>query len=151
MSYVGQTSGTDERVLYRTTYHWLYWLGGGLLTLAPVVALATLHLGTFVTLVTAGGAALAMPFGLYILIKALATEITITTDRFIKKSGLISFRSEDISLDKIEEIELHQSILGALLNYGTVEVRGSGAGSIKVEMVQSPERLRYELDAARSA
>ena len=60
-------------------------------------------------------------------------------------------RSEDISLDKVEEIELDESILGARLDYGTLEVHGSGMGSIKVEMVQAPERLRHEIESAREA
>lgn len=151
MSYVSQTSGARERVLYRTTYHWLYWLGGVLLTLAPTVALAALYFGAPLAIATAVAAAAFVPIGLYILVKALATEIAVTSDRFVKKSGLISFQSEDMSLDKVEEIELNESILGALLDYGTVKVCGTGLSSITVGMVQSPERLRHEIDAARAA
>jgi hypothetical protein len=151
MSYVSQTSGTRERVLYRTTYHWLYWLGGILLTLAPTVALATLYYGACVAIATAVATAVFVPIGLYVLVKALSTEIAVTTDRFVKKSGLVSFRSEDMSLDKVEEIELNESVLGALLDYGTVKVCGTGLSSITVGMVQSPERLRHEIDAARDA
>jgi hypothetical protein len=151
MSYASMTSGAGERLLFRTTYHWLYWLGGLLLTAAPLLSLPTADIGLWAVVATLTVTAAAAAFGLYILVKAFATEISVTSDRFIKKSGLVSFQSEDMSLDKVEEIELHESILGALLDYGTLEVRGSGAGSIKVEMVQSPERLRSAIDAARFA
>lgn len=152
MSYVSQTSGARERVLYRTTYHWLYWLLGILLTLAPTVALATLYYyGAPVAIATGVATAIFVPIGLFILVKALSTEIAVTTDRFVKKSGLVSFRSEDMSLDKVEEIELNESVLGALLDFGTVKVCGTGLSSITVGMVQSPERLRHEIDAAREA
>jgi hypothetical protein len=151
MSYVSQTSGVHERVLYRTAYHWLYWLAGILLTLAPVTALAALFYGAPVAVAMAVVSSVLVPIGLFILIKAFATEIAVTTDRFVKKSGLISFQSEDMSLDKVEEIELNESVFGALLDYGTVRVRGTGLGTITVEMVQSPERLRDQIDAAREA
>jgi hypothetical protein len=151
MSYVNKTLGRGERVLYQATYHWLYWLAGVLLTLAPGLSLAAIPFGTWVAFVTLGLTAIAVPFGVVILVRAYATEMVVTTDRFIKKSGLISFEAEDMSLDKVEEIELHESVLGALLNYGTIEVRGTGTGSIKLGMVQSPEHLRREIDDAREA
>lgn len=151
MSYVRRTLSKSERELYQTNYHWLYWLAGALLTLAPALTLAVVAFGNWAALAMLGLTAIAVPFGLVILIRAYATEIVVTTDRFVKKSGLISFAAEDMSLDKVEEIELHESILGALLNYGTIEVRGTGTSSIKVDMVHSPERLRHEIDAARAA
>jgi hypothetical protein len=151
MTYVRRTLSRNERELYQANYHWLYWFAGVLLTLAPALTLAVVAFGNWAMLATLALTAIAVPFGLAILIGAYATEIVVTTDRFVKKSGLISFAAEDMSLDKVEEIELHESILGALFDYGTVEVRGTGTSSIRVDMVQSPERLRHEIDAAREA
>jgi len=151
MSFVSQTSGASERLLFQTSYHWLYWLGGMLLTAAPLLAWAVSPIGYWVGVAVLCLTLIAVPFGLVILVRAFATEIAVTSDRFIKKSGLISIQTEDISLDSVEEVDLEESILGALFGYGTLEVHGSGTGSIRVEMVRSPERLRQEIENAREA
>jgi uncharacterized membrane protein YdbT with pleckstrin-like domain len=151
MSYVSQTSGAVECVRFRAHYHWLYWLGGIVLATGPLLTFAAGPIDSWAGLAVLCVTVVGVPFGLVILVRAFATEIAVTSDRFIKKGGLISFESEDISLDKVEEINLEESILGALFGYGTLVVHGSGTGSIRVEMVQSPERLRREIESAREA
>jgi hypothetical protein len=149
MSFLRRTLGSDEKIIYRTRYHWLYWAAGILLLALPVAAIAGVLAAIKVALIFLALTAFGVPFGLIILVRAIATEIAVTSDRFIKKSGLVSLESEDMSLDKIEEIDIQESFWGALLGYGTVEVHGSGTGSIAVSMVQSPERLRKEIETAR--
>lgn len=150
MSYTSRTSSPNERVVYRTAYHWLYWLSGAALALSPLLTFLALRNGTAfgagVLLVTT----ILCAIGLRILITAKSTEIAITSDRFILKSGLISFAAEDMCLDKIEEVTLDEGLLGAVLNYGTVKVCGSGGSAILVKMVWAPQRLVHEIDAARS-
>lgn len=127
MSYISQTLGSKERILYHTGYHWLYSFGAMLLTISI----------------------LGLPWGVAMFIRAFATEIAVTTDRFVRKTGLISIQSEEVSLDKIEEVTVHQSILGRIFGYGSVDVHGTGAGAIHVKMVQDPVRLRREIQTAR--
>lgn len=149
MNFVKRTSATGEKVLYRTTYHWLYWLGASALLIAPALAAIVVLLAFEFGLLLLALAILAMPFGLVAFVRALATEIAVTSERLVKKSGLVSVRSEDMNLDKIEEVDLEETLWGALFDYGTVAVHGSGTGAITVKMVQSPERLRREIESAR--
>jgi uncharacterized membrane protein YdbT with pleckstrin-like domain len=152
MSYISQTLGSKERVLYQTGYHWLYWLAAAIL-IAPVVAVGAVTLtgqpysALNIMLLIIG--LVILPFGLIQLIRAATTEIAVTSDRFVRKTGLISIKSEEVSLDKIEEVTVNQSILGRIFGYGNVQVHGTGMGDIKVGMVDNPIRMRREIQTAR--
>lgn len=149
MSYVSRTLGSKEKVLFLTGYHWLYWLGVAIITLPLIVVT--------IVWVPYGGlgylylAATAVPFfyGVYYFIHGIALEVAVTTDRFVKKTGLVSITSEEVSLDKIEEVNVAETILGRIFGYGSVDVHGTGAGAIHVRMVTDPVRLRREIQTAR--
>lgn len=149
MSYVSRTLGKSERILFLTGYHWLYWAGVAILT-APFVAVALggIPYGAreyFLMLMTI------VPFfyGVYMWVHGYALEIAVTTDRFVKKSGLVSIKTEEVSLDKIEEVNIEESIAGRIFGFGNILVHGTGAGAIKVRMVRDPVRLRREIQTAR--
>ena len=149
MSYVSRTLGAKETVLYLTGYHWFYWTGA-LILVAPFVGvgLAGQSLGSGQYLVLAL-AAIPMFYGVYMLVHAYALELAVTNDRFVKKSGLVSITTEEVSLDKIEEVNVNESILGRIFGFGTVDVHGTGAGAIRINMVKDPIRLRREIQSAR--
>jgi len=150
MSYVARTLGSKEKILLLTGYHWLYWVGASLVV-APFVAvlvggLPRYSVGDYVFLFLT-----AVPFlwGLYLIIHGLALEVAVTTDRFVKKTGLVSINTEEVSLDKIEEVNVETSIIGRIFGYGTINVHGTGAGDIRVKMINNPIGLRREIQAAR--
>lgn len=149
MSYVSRTLGAKETILYLTGYHWLYW-AGALVLVAPfvVVGVAGQSMGAGQLMLLAI-AALPLLYGIYMLVHAYALELAVTSDRFVKKSGLISITTEEVSLDKIEEVNVNESILGRIFGYGTVDVHGTGAGAIRIKMVDDPIRLRREIQSAR--
>jgi len=149
MSYVQRTLGTKETILYSTGYHWLYWLGVSILS-GPFCAVALVSIPykgwDFLIL-----AMLFIPFlfGLGRFIHGIALEVAVTSDRFVKKTGLVSITTEEVSLDKIEEVNVDESILGRIFGYGTVSVHGTGAGNIQVRMISDPVKLRREIQTAR--
>ncbi len=89
-----------------------------------------------------------LPFGVYYFARAMLVEIAVTNERFVYKTGLIAFRTEEIGLDNIETIEVEQSILGRLLGYGTITVRGTGSEYVKIRMVSDPVGLRRHIPMA---
>jgi len=149
MSYVSRTLGSKEQVLFLTGYHWLYWLGVSIITLPfIVVAIGGLPYDGFDYLYLAL-AVVPFLYGVYYFVHGIALEVAVTTDRFVKKTGLVSITSEEVSLDKIEEVNVAESILGRIFGYGSVDVHGTGAGAIHVRMVTDPVRLRREIQTAR--
>jgi uncharacterized membrane protein YdbT with pleckstrin-like domain len=149
MSYVSRTLGANEKQLYLTGYHWLYWLGTALISLPfIVVAVGGIPYEGMDYLYLAL-AFIPFLYGVYYFFHGIALEVSVTSDRFVKKTGFISITSEEVSLDKIEEVNVNETILGRIFGYGTVDVHGTGAGAIHVKMVQDPVRLRREIQTAR--
>lgn len=149
MSYVRRTLGKSERVLFTTGYHWLYWLGVILLLVGPLVAVPLSTSNDKARIFLALLAIVPFAYGIYRLVHGWALEIAVTSDRFVKKSGLVSIKTEEVSLDKIEEVSIEESIAGRIFGYGTLHVHGTGAGKIRVVLVKDPINLRREIQTAR--
>ena len=56
------------------------------------------------------------------------TETDVTNLRVVHKTGFIKRPTFEMSLDKVESVDVNQSILGRILNYGNVTMRGVGEG-----------------------
>ena len=56
------------------------------------------------------------------------TETDVTNLRVVHKTGFIKRRTFEMSLDKVESVDVNQSILGRILNYGDVTILGVGEG-----------------------
>ena len=75
------------------------------------------------------------------------TETDVTNLRVVHKSGFIKRRTFEMSLDKVESVDVNQSILGRLLNYGNVTVRGVGEGAETITTIASPIDFRNHITA----
>src|ERR1700688_3735001 len=75
------------------------------------------------------------------------TETDVTNMRVVHKSGFIKRRTFEMSLDKVESVDVDQTILGRILNYGSVTVRGVGEGAETIDMIASPLASRNPITA----
>jgi uncharacterized membrane protein YdbT with pleckstrin-like domain len=75
-------------------------------------------------------------------ISRFGTEIAVTDRRLISKTGFIKRHTTEISMDKVESVDVDQSMLGRVLGYGDVTVRGTGEGIEPLRNVASPIELR---------
>ena len=162
MSYVEQTLASDEEIVHRANFNWtfsffpVFWfsLGAAALVLISFVQFAA---GVpFEELQVAWwSAGIGAICGSLILIGHLivltTTEIIVTTYRFVYKTGLISRNTQEVSLSKIEEITLHQSVWGRVLGYGKLVLRGTGVGVITLPDLDNPIELRKIIENTRSA
>ncbi|HCK33119.1 MAG: hypothetical protein CMH32_07645 [Micavibrio sp.] len=78
------------------------------------------------------------------------TEICVTNQRMIYKTGLISRYVGEISVNRIEGVNVLQSIMGRLLGYGTIIVRGMGVGEVRLPPIADPITFRRAIEKARS-
>ena len=78
------------------------------------------------------------------------TEICLTTDRLALKQGWISRYTAEISVDRIEGVDVFQGILGRMLDFGYVSVRGMGVGEITLPQIAEPVDFRRAIERARS-
>src|SRR5262249_55482755 len=94
--------------------------------------------------VGAGGAIIAW---LRAWIRRASTELAVTDRRVIFKRGLIRRHTVEMNMDKVESVDVDQSILGRLFNYGDVTVRGTGASIEPLRMIDDPLALRSRVTA----
>jgi uncharacterized membrane protein YdbT with pleckstrin-like domain len=75
------------------------------------------------------------------------TETDVTNLRVVHKTGFIKRRTFEMSLDKVESVDVNQSILGRILNYGSVTVRGVGEGAETIDTIAAPLDFRNHITA----
>jgi uncharacterized membrane protein YdbT with pleckstrin-like domain len=75
------------------------------------------------------------------------TETDVTNMRVVHKTGFIKRRTFEMSLDKVESVDVNQSILGRIFNYGDVTVRGVGEGAETIDTIASPLEFRNHITA----
>jgi uncharacterized membrane protein YdbT with pleckstrin-like domain len=78
-----------------------------------------------------------------------ANDFVLTNHRIIQEIGVLSRRSIDSRLDKINNVEHRQTLLGRLLSYGDVEIDTASQAGISVfRNVSHPLELRNGILAA---
>lgn len=70
------------------------------------------------------------------------TEIAITNKRIIAKFGFISRSTIEINLPKVESVQVDQSVMGRMLDYGTIIVAGAGTPNLSVPGAAAPLEFR---------
>lgn len=76
------------------------------------------------------------------LIIYLTTEYGITNSRILSKEGLIRRDIEEMNLNSIESINVNQSILARLLNYGTIVISGRGTSKVIFKDIDKVTEIR---------
>lgn len=87
---------------------------------------------------------------LHIVFQQFTTTLMITSQRIIARYGLIFRKQIEIAFDKFEHIEINQSIVGKILSFGTIKIRGTkgrGVGGLKINVgyVASPRQFEKRL------
>jgi uncharacterized membrane protein YdbT with pleckstrin-like domain len=151
--YIDDILQPGEKVLYSTNAHWIFY---GPSILAWIVALALLVAARLFLDPTATMACLALAsivalFALYKMLTAWfhrwTTETDVTNLRVVHKAGFIKRRTFEMSLDKVESVDVNQTILGRLFNYGDVTVRGVGEGFETIQTIAAPLEFRNHITA----
>jgi uncharacterized membrane protein YdbT with pleckstrin-like domain len=80
------------------------------------------------------------------LLEQASTKIIVTNRRVIVRRGMR--RTVHINMQHIESIDVTQSYLGMILNYGTVTICGSGGSRERVEAIADALRIQDRLEHA---
>jgi uncharacterized membrane protein YdbT with pleckstrin-like domain len=79
------------------------------------------------------------------------TEIAVTNRRVIYKTGLIQRETNEMNMDKVESVQVDQSIFGRMLDYGNMTVLGTGEGFKTLRTIASPVELRNSVTGSAQA
>jgi uncharacterized membrane protein YdbT with pleckstrin-like domain len=153
MSYVRSVLQPGENVRYATDIHWIVYLPGLLLLILAAVVYWFGHRpvavgAAFIWDVLAGVVLLAAAVWLFIgWFRRWTTEIAVTDRRIIYKRGFIRRDTVEMHLDKVESVDVEQSILGRIMNYGDISIHGTGAGIEDLKNIGSPIAFRNHVTA----
>ena len=126
MSYVQSVLQPGERLILLGRLHWIvYWhaIVFFVLTIVTAVFAAAIPPLGFVAAAFAG---LGVISSCYAWFMRWITEIAVTDRRIIYKRGFITRHTEEMNMDKVTSVDVDQSILGRMLDYGTIHVLGPG-------------------------
>jgi uncharacterized membrane protein YdbT with pleckstrin-like domain len=162
MSYVNSVLQPGERIIMRGHLHWIvYWHAILFLVLGVVLVAweSSSRMGDGIISFTT------IAFGVLFVVAFLhgwfqrwITEIAVTDRRVIYKRGFITRHTVEMNMDKVASVDVDQSILGRMLDYGTVHVIGTGSvqnanggdavrGIEHLHRVASPLALRSAITA----
>jgi len=85
-------------------------------------------------------------------VRLAANEYVLTNRRLLRLTGILSRSSMDSYLDKINNVETRQTLLGRLLDYGDVEIdTASETGAEVFPRISHPLAFKRAVDAATAA
>jgi len=158
MSYVESNLVPGETVIYQTRLHWIVMLGhivlGCLLLGLPGVlllyyALSRTGIESGSLHIMEGGGVALLASGVVTILKGMvrrnATEMAVTNRRVVIKTGLISRKTIEMLLNKVESIEVSETAFGRMLGYGTILVIGTGGTPEPFHKVAHPLEFRSQV------
>lgn len=84
-------------------------------------------------------------------VKYKTTELAITTRRVIAKFGFVSRRTVELNIQKVESIQVEQTVMGRLLDYGTLVISGGGNPQAPIPGISDPIAFRKAFIEAQDA
>lgn len=148
MSYLKRTLLKDERVVYETHKHWIIFFLPLIFTIAGWILLSQSDLLILLGFLSLLIAAFYWCTSMMLL---LTTEFAVTNRRVLIKTGFIRRQSWETLLSKIATLEVSQSLLGRILNYGTLSIQNTGGTKDAFTMVTHPllfrQKIQEEADA----
>ena len=155
MRYVRRVLQPGETIVYSTKLHWRVYIQAILLVIACVIiagaAVSTSdsqNLSLAFKIAAVIFALLALSAGLRAFIRRATTELAVTNHRVIYKSGLLSRHTIEMNRDKVESVDVDQSLLGRIFGYGTVIVRGTGGSLEPMRNIGDPLSFRTYITAS---
>ena len=113
-TYISETLIEGEKVTYEAKLHWVIFI-------------------SFRSLFT---------LFLHPLLERISSEFAVTTKRVIWKEGIIRRTTGEMNLGKIENVQVDQTVMGRILNYGTVALVGTGGTRESFALISAPLRFR---------
>jgi uncharacterized membrane protein YdbT with pleckstrin-like domain len=144
MGYIESNLLPDEIIVYEAKLHWvIFWKPCALIILG-VVSLLILPVAGLIVLAI-GLVAVISP-----VIGYVTSEFGVTNKRVIIKVGLIRRRTLELLLRHVEAILVDQSVMGRILNYGSVTLTGTGGVRETFGNISDPLEFRRRVQGEAS-
>jgi membrane protein YdbS with pleckstrin-like domain len=152
MSYVKHVLQPGEKILRIGKKHWFVfrYALAFLITGIILVLLEYNYFDSGLAMIATGilFGLLTLVYGFQAWFDRWTTEIAVTDKRIIYKTGFINRHTKEMNMDKVASVDVDQTVLGRLLDYGSVEILGTGGagGFERLDMIAAPIKLRNAID-----
>jgi uncharacterized membrane protein YdbT with pleckstrin-like domain len=139
VGYIESNLLADEKIIYKARLH-------GIIFVKPVALIVLGVIFLFIqpiigSLVVVIGVVAIIPS----LIDYLSSEFGVTNKRVIIKIGFLRRRTVELLLRQVEAISVDQSVLGRMLDFGSVTLTGTGGVREVFHNISVPLELRRRI------
>lgn len=151
MGYIDKELLPNEQVVARTTRHKIVlvlpMLVCVLFVIAAVATAVAANAGEVSGWFTVAELAIAAVVAGVAWISYRSAEFAVTTFRLVLKQGWVSRRTIELQLNKVEALNVDQTLFGRMLGYGTLRVIGTGGTTEVFSIVSHPAKFRTAVQA----
>lgn len=120
--YVNNNLLRDEHIVFETTYHWIIFF--------ELKSIFTLFISP--------------------ILRRWSDEFVVTNKRIVVKTGFISRYTFEMNLNKVETVNVDQSIFGRIFGYGTIIIIGTGGTRETFATIAKPLEFRRNFQEVSS-
>ncbi|WP_131739627.1 PH domain-containing protein [Legionella adelaidensis] len=138
----------ESNIVYQARLHWIlfFW---------PLLLLcATAYIGLTYELFYQPSIIMAIAALIWLFVVWLSYEssyLTIKKKQVILRTGILVQQTIDIPLNKIESIDIRQSIIGSVLQYGSLIITGTGGTRQIINYLNKPLTCRRYIEQVMHA
>ena len=147
MSYLEKSLTKNEEIKEVINYHWFVWINP---IFGFIVSFIFIFIGLLIpTINELIFYVIGLTLIMYYLIEVLNiyfTEQGITTKKSIKKTGIISVKTEELIISKTETVEINQSFWGRIFGFGNIKLTGTGTSYLIFTIINNPLDVKKSIE-----
>ena len=128
----------NETLFYKSQVHYVVFAFPVLLFIISIACFQVYYLKSMALLFFVIGIGLT----LISLVTYAFSEFAVTNKRVLIKRGLLTQTVTGLMLEKIESIQVKQDIPARILNYGDIDIIGTGSSDDHISQIQAPYEFR---------
>lgn len=127
MSYIDKNLLPDERILFRTKKSLIVFSNPIILTILSILATNYMHSNTILYKLEWAPWLVTLIYWAYVWIEYVYSDFAVTNKRVMMREGFFNRHTNELRLTTISQVNVDQSIIGQILNYGEVSLNAFGA------------------------
>ena len=150
----------DEFVRVLAKYHWFVWMKffaslifWGLISFVCAIVGIKLYFSDNKILAKIFLVTATFSFGyiIWMFLGLRLTEMVCTNKRVVCKTGVISVKTAEIKVDKIEAIRIEQTVMGRIFGFGNIIFSGTGTTKVEFCNVSNPGKVKAKIEETLDA
>ena len=127
MSYIDKNLLPGERILFRTKKHLILFFFPVVLLIFSMYAVSYMQANPILIHIQWAPWLVTLLFWAHVGLEYMTSEYAVTDKRIMMREGFFYRHANEMRLTAVSQVNVDQSLLGQMLNYGTVSINAFGA------------------------